>query len=134
VDRTPEQIELQRKLEPAIKRFVLEVDKLGLQTSALIFSPDGDFLMRCGNAPHEGRDLVRLHYFLSIVCARLEASGHYERTKDFSGPQAPDSQEIADQLALILMQMPKDLIPVRVCDILDDYVSSRRPFDRPDSI
>ena len=85
--QTPKERELSKKLEPAIKAFVQKVDALGLQTSALIFDPEGDFLIRCGNAPHQGRDLVRLHMYLALIVAHLEAAGHFESTEIESGPQ-----------------------------------------------
>lgn len=128
--QTPREKELQEKLEPAIRAFVQNVDKLGLQTSALIFDPDGDFLIRCGNAPHTGRDLVRLHYFLSIVCASLEESGHYDRSElsdEGPSPSTPDPQEKADRLVLALLQVPPELIPDRVLDLAREYAEARKP-------
>jgi hypothetical protein len=125
--QTPHEKELQKKLEPHIRKFVQEVDKLGLQTSALIFDPTGDFLNRCGNAPHEGKDLVRLHYFLSLVCVNLELLGHYEQSKSEDGPKPSNPEEIADKLVLSLLQAPSDLIPDRVLELATEYAEARRP-------
>lgn len=124
---TPREREIRAKLAPAIQKFVQVLDKMGLQVSALVFDPEGDFLMRCGNAPAEGRELVRLHYWLSLICASLEAAGYYERTEGVSGPQPPDPQESADMLVLALLQMPPDLLPDRVLDLLQQYAESRKP-------
>lgn len=128
--QTPREKELQEKLEPAIRTFVQSVDKLGLQTSALIFDPEGDFLIRCGNAPHQGRELVRLHYFLSLVCANLEEAGYYDRSElsdEGPSPSAPDPQEKADRLVLALLQVPSEMLPDRILELAREYAESRRP-------
>jgi hypothetical protein len=122
---TPREREIRAKLEPAIQKFVQVLDKMGLQVSALVFDPEGDFLMRCGNAPAEGRELVRLHYWLSLICASLEAAGYFQRLDGESGPQPPDPQESADRLVLALLQMPKEMVPERVLQLVDAYVNSR---------
>ncbi len=125
--QTPREQEIHAKLAPAIKAFVQKVDKLGLQVSALVFDPEGDFLMRCGNAPAEGPDLVKLHYYLSLICACLEASGHYKRSGIESGPQPSDPEIAADRLALTLLQMPSEDLPARVQDLLQEYMEARKP-------
>jgi len=124
---TPDEKELHEKLDPAIREFVKKVDSLGLQTSALVFSPDGDFLVRCGNAPHQGRDLVKLHYCLSLICAQLEAQGYYARPEPVSEGSGPIPEEIADRLVLALLAMPSEMIPDRVLDLALEYAGSRRP-------
>ena len=119
--------ELRVKLEPIMNDFVRKVQNLGLTTSALIFDAETGFLVRCGNAPAEGRELVRLHYFLSYVAASLEQQGLSERFKLADKGLGPSSDELADTLALTLLQTPSDMIPQPVLDSLMEYVNSRRP-------
>lgn len=117
--------ELQKKIDPIILDFVRKLDNLGLQTSAFIFTPKGDFVVRCGNAPHEGRDLVRLHYFLSMATQILEAEGQYERRTDFSGPTPQTPLESADKLALSVLCCPT--IPEQVYELAKKYADERIP-------
>lgn len=128
--QTPEEKEIHKKIEPAIRDFVQKIDRAGLQMSALIFDPQGDFLIRCGNAPHQGRELVRLHYMLSLVCAQLEAEGHYDQydLSEKGGSQyTSNPEEAADRLALALLQVPPSMIPDRILDIAREYAEARRP-------
>jgi hypothetical protein len=125
--QSPDEKELRDRLEPEIHKFVQKVEKEGLQVSALIFDPQGGFLMRCGNAPQEGDELVRLHYFLSLICTRLEAQGQYERFTPAASYSGPSSEEIADSLAVALLAMPSELIPSQLQELAQQYAASRRP-------
>ena len=123
---SPDEKERQTKISPAIHRFVGEMEKAGLQVTALIFDPKGDFLIRAGNVPQQGREFVRLHYLLSLVVANLDAAGHYEKTDVVSGDISQDAEQIADRLAVLLLSMPESLLPERIREMAQQYADVRR--------
>jgi len=126
---SPDEKTRQTKINPAIAKFVDAMGKEGLQCSALIFDPEGGFLIKAGNVQHQGEAFVKLHYMLSLVVARLDASGHYERSEPSSSQAASsthDPQEIADSLAVMLLSMPPDLLPDRVLDLVNEYADARK--------
>ena len=122
---SPEETTRQNKINPAIQRFVASMDKEGLKCSALIFDPDGGFLIKAGNVEHQGEAFVRLHYLLALVVARLDAAGQYEKTS-FSPAKTQDTQEIADSLAMLLLAMPSEMLPDRVLDLVNEYADARK--------
>lgn len=126
---SPDEKERQTKINPAIHRFVGEMEKAGLQVTALIFDPEGDFLIRAGNVPHQGKEFVRLHYLLSLVVANLDAAGYYE----VSEAPAPNlaslgqgAEMIADRLAVLLLSMPESLLPERIREMAQQYADVRK--------
>jgi hypothetical protein len=124
---TPEEKDKQAKLSPAIRDFVAAVERAGLVTSALIFDPEGDFLIKCGNATQEGKEFVRLHYFLSLVVAQLDASGHYTKdTVELGGYSSENAQNVADRLAVALLSMPAEMLPDRIVALAQEYADTRK--------
>ncbi len=126
---SPDETARQNKINPAIHKFVDAMDKEGLQVSALIFDPEGDFLIRAGNVEHQGEAFVKLHYMLSLVAAHLDAAGYYKHVEPSSPQQASlprDTQAIADRLAVLLMSMPPTLLPDRVLDLVNEYAEARK--------
>jgi hypothetical protein len=126
---TPEEKDKQAKITPAIRDFVSAIEKAGLVTSALIFDPEGDFLIKCGNAAQEGKEFVRLHYFLSLVVAQLDASGHYTKD-DVDLPADIDTSEnsrnVADRLVMALLSMPAEMLPERIVTLAQEYADARK--------
>ena len=124
---TPEEKDKQAKITPAIRDFVSAIEKAGLVTSALIFDPEGDFLIKCGNAPQEGKEFVRLHYFLSLVVAQLDASGHFSRTEvDLPSDTSENAQNVADRLVMALLSMPAEMLPDRIVTLAQEYADTRK--------
>jgi len=126
---SPDETTRQNKINPAIAKFVDAMTKEGLQVSALIFDPEGDFLIRAGNVKQQGEAFVKLHYMLSLVTAHLDAQGYYEHTEPSSPSQASlprDTQEIADRLAMAVLQVPAELLPDRIVDLAQEYADARK--------
>ena len=123
---SPEETTRQNKINPAIQRFVASMDKEGLKCSALIFDPDGGFLIKAGNVEHQGEAFVRLHYLLALVVARLDAAGQYKKTSFSPAAKTQDTQEIADSLAMLLLAMPSEMLPDRVLDLVNEYADARK--------
>lgn len=126
---SPEETTRQNKINPAIQRFVASMDKEGLKCSALIFDPDGGFLIKAGNVEHQGEAFVRLHYLLALVVARLDAAGHCSVSEQSTPNQASLSrspEEIADRLTVSLLSMPTELLPDRIVDLAQEYADARK--------
>ena len=74
----------------------------GLTTSALIFDEDGSFLIRAGNTDAQGADFVRMHYYLALVIAQLDAMGERRDlsvVEQMASPSGKDPAEIALRMA-----------------------------------
>ena len=119
--QTPDEKKLAAKIAPAIHAFTQAIADAGLVTSALIFSPEGEFLMRAGNSPHTGGEFVRLHYYLALVIAQLEASGHFSDTSITDAPRTIDPADVALRLATACIQCPSEMVPSRIRELADAY-------------
>ena len=112
------------RIQPALHAFTQAMSDAGLTASALIFDPEGAFLIRAGNCDREGADFVRLHFYLALVIAQLHATGQYS---DFSVTDAPTGEtpaSIAAALALACITVPSDMLPDRIRTLAQDYLSS----------
>jgi hypothetical protein len=125
--QNPNDTEKAKRLAPALAELTRKLEAEGLEYSALIFSPEGEFLIRAGNTKHEGMDFVRLHYYLSLVIANLDAMGLETDLSDVAESAAGNTQdagEIAAKLALACITVPTDMIPSRVVDLARQYLEA----------
>jgi hypothetical protein len=123
----PKDVETAKKIAPAVHAFTQAMADAGLVTSALIFDEEGSFLIRAGNAEHRGAEFVRLHYYLSLVIAQLEAMGEgrdMSVVEPASGGTSQDSGEIALRMATACIQVPPELIPDRIRMLAEEYLTS----------
>jgi hypothetical protein len=123
----PKDVEIGKKIAPALVAFTNAMADAGLMASALIFDESGEFLVRAGNAPHRGVAFVKLHTYLSLVITQLEQMGVQTDLSVVEAEGAPNSQppaEIALKLALACITCPSDLIPSRVSDLARQYLDA----------
>lgn len=113
-------------IEAAVKK-VRDVPG-GYLISGFIFRDDVEnpVLIRFGNAPVEGEDLIKLHSLLSYTAAVLEDKGLLERADFPAAPTGPTSEEIADKLAVMLLERPPQDDSDEVIDLVTRYIQSRK--------
>lgn len=123
----PKDVETAKKIAPACKAFTEAITAAGLEVSALVWDKEGDFLIKVANVERTGSELVRLHYFLSLVIANLDAMGERRDMSDFTDTSAVAGQvptEIAHRLALAAITVPSEMIPDRVRALAEEYLKS----------
>lgn len=123
----PKDVETARKIAPACHAFTQAMADAGLVTSALIFDEDGSFLIRAGNAPQQGAEFVRLHYYLALVIASLDRMGERRDLSVVAGEPATNTQEpteIALRMAQACLMVPVELIPDRIRTMATEYLDA----------
>jgi hypothetical protein len=123
--QTPDERKLAAKIAPAIHEFTNKIADAGLVVSALIFDPSGEFLIKAGNCQHRGVQFIRLHTYLSMVVAQLDAAGHYNNESITDAPRTVDPDEIAMKLATACIQVPEDLVPSRIRELAIEFLDAQ---------
>lgn len=123
----PKDEEIARKIAPAVEAFTQTMDDNGLMVSSLIFDENGTFLVRAGNAPHQGEAFVRLHYYLSLAISQLDLMGQRTDMSGFAaeaGTQSRVGREIALHLAQSCLMVPPELVPDRIRTLAAEYLDT----------
>ena len=123
----PEDVEKAKRISPALRELTRKLEAEGLQYSALIFNPDGEFLIRAGNSEHRGADFVRMHYYLALVIAQLDQMGlqsDLSVVEQMASPSGKDPAEIALRMAQCVLMVPTELVPDRIRTLATEYLDA----------
>ena len=129
---TDDQQKIYNTLQPLITALVRKVDSIpNMCMTGFIYGGGDDkmdpFIIHIGNIYNTGEELVRIHWTLAVMAAKLQATGDYSASPILPAPTGQTPEEIADKLALSLLTVPVDMIPAQVQDILNQYMQSRQP-------
>ena len=123
----PKDVEIAKKIAPAVHTFTQAMADAGLTTSALIFDENSNFLIRAGNTDAKGADFVRMHYYLSLVIAQLDATGvgcDLSVVEQMASPSGKDPAEIALRMAQCVLMEPTELVPDRIRTLATEYLDA----------
>jgi hypothetical protein len=135
---TDEHRKILKILDPLITALTKKVNEFPeMCFTGFIYKPsDPPMLLQVGNISDQGENLVKVHWILANMAARLHQTGQfapadeYRQSYEKSGPSTPDPLEVADRMALALLATPLEMLPSHVSELLEEYAKSRRPEEK----
>jgi hypothetical protein len=129
---TDDQQKIYKTLQPLITALVRKVDSIpNMCMTGFIYGGGDDqmdpFIIHIGNIYNTGEELVRIHWTLAVMAAKLQSTGDYSASPILPAPTGQTPEEIADKLALALLATPLESLPSPVLDVLSQYMQSRQP-------
>lgn len=130
---TPEQQAIVDKLWPHITRMLREINNTGdglCFTGFLYGGEEGHpMLVHISNIKERGEELVVIHHTLAVMAMALETNTSlYERFELDSAPDPLTAEDVADKLAIRLLQTPLNEEQREIKELLQQYLEARKPL------
>ena len=130
---TPEQQAIVDKLWPHITRMLREINNAGdglCFTGFLYGGEEGHpMLVHISNIKERGPELIAIHYTLAKMAMTLEGNrGASTRLELDSAPDPFTPEEVADKLAIRLMQVGFNVMDEETGELLQQYLEARKPL------